>query len=195
VYGIIPVSGNVSSAWGGGLYLYALSDARLTNDALAGNRAGLGSGLYVLDCSPRLVHTTIAGRGDGIGIFVFDIPGIDRVSTMAITNTILVDHEPAILAATGNTVTLNGVPWYGNTANYAHVGKVIVTNEYTGSLAFAPDGYHVTVGSAAIDRGVEAGVDGDVDGVPRPVGTGYDLGADEFPAAVRRGYLPVVMRQ
>jgi hypothetical protein len=87
------------------------------------------------------------------------------------------------------------VLWYGNTANHAHVGDVIVTNEYTGSPAFAPDGYHLTLGSAAIDRGVEAGVGEDVDGGPRPVGAGYDLGADEFPRAVRRGYLPLVMRQ
>jgi hypothetical protein len=28
-----------------------------------------------------------------------------------------------------------------------------------------------------------------------PVGAGYDLGADEFPKAVRRGNLPLVMWQ
>ena len=39
--------------------------------------------------------------------------------------------------------------------------------------------YHVGPGSAAIDRGVDAGVVDDVDGEPRPQGSGYDIGADE----------------
>jgi hypothetical protein len=184
-----------NTAWaGGGLFLYASSDARLTNNAFVGNRAGLGSGLWVLDCSPRLVHTTIAGCGEGFGVYVSDLPGVPGASDVVMTNTILVEHEPAIVAAVGNSVTLNGVLWYGNTDNYAHVGNVIITNEYTGSPAFAPDGYHLTLGSAAIDRGVEAGVNEDVDGGSRPVGTGYDLGADEFPKAVTRSRLPLVMR-
>jgi hypothetical protein len=185
-----------NTAWaGGGLYLYALSDARLSNNVLVGNRAGLGSGLWVLDCSPRLVHTTIAGCGEGFGVYVSDLPGVPGASDVVMTNTILVDHNPAILAAMGNSVTLNGVLWYTNTDNYANVGNVVVTHEYTGSPAFALDGYHLTVGSAAIDRGVVAGVDEDVDGGPRPVGTGCDLGADEFPKAVARFHLPLVIRE
>jgi uncharacterized repeat protein (TIGR01451 family) len=39
--------------------------------------------------------------------------------------------------------------------------------------------YHIGPGSAAIDAGVDAGVDHDIDGDPRPLGNGYDLGADE----------------
>jgi uncharacterized repeat protein (TIGR01451 family) len=39
--------------------------------------------------------------------------------------------------------------------------------------------YHIRSSSAAIDTGVEAGVDHDIDGESRPLGSGYDLGADE----------------
>jgi hypothetical protein len=40
--------------------------------------------------------------------------------------------------------------------------------------------YHLQMGSAAIDAGVDAGVTTDIDGDPRPVGPAPDIGADEF---------------
>jgi uncharacterized repeat protein (TIGR01451 family) len=57
-----------------------------------------------------------------------------------------------------------------------------VQNQHTGDPAFVdPDNgdYHIGPGSAAIDAGLDAGVDHDIDGEPRPLGGGYDLGADE----------------
>ncbi len=44
----------------------------------------------------------------------------------------------------------------------------------------ALDGYHLGSGSQAIDRGPGIGVSSDIDGNPRPIGAGYDLGADEY---------------
>jgi uncharacterized repeat protein (TIGR01451 family) len=61
-----------------------------------------------------------------------------------------------------------------------------VLNDHTGDASFAADGYHLTASSAAIDRGVEAGVKDDIDGDDRPVDGNLDgivkadLGADEF---------------
>jgi hypothetical protein len=106
------------------------------------------------------------------------------------TNTILVSHTVGITVTAGNTVTLNGVLWYSKTINYGGEGTITVTNEYTGTPAFATDGYHLTSASAAIDKGVNAGVDDDIDGQSRPQGGGYDLGADELPIV----YLPLVLR-
>ena len=40
--------------------------------------------------------------------------------------------------------------------------------------------YHITLSSAAINQGVNAGVGTDIDGQPRPYGWGYDIGADEL---------------
>ncbi|MBN1890036.1 MAG: DUF11 domain-containing protein [Thermoflexales bacterium] len=74
--------------------------------------------------------------------------------------------------------------WYSNTANTA--GSVAVTDEITGNPAFAADGaeaahpYHLLGSSAAIDRGLDASVTEDIDGQPRPMDGGYDLGADEY---------------
>jgi hypothetical protein len=110
---------------------------------------------------------------------------------VALTNTIFADHSVGITVTAGNTATLNGVLWYSNTINYGGEGYISVTNEYTGDPAFAADGYHLTRASAAIDKAVDARVNDDIDSDPRPQGSGYDLGADEF---VYRIYLPVILR-
>jgi len=58
--------------------------------------------------------------------------------------------------------------------------SVTVQNQYEADPAFALDGYHLMTGSAAIDRGVDAGVLSDIDGHPRPYGPAPDLGAVEY---------------
>ena len=53
--------------------------------------------------------------------------------------------------------------------------------------------FHLSPQSDAIDVGTEAAVYLDIDGQPRPFGTGFDIGADEF-IPVERFYLPLVFR-
>ncbi len=67
------------------------------------------------------------------------------------------------------------------------------TNDFIGDPAFtasparptvrrlsAPDNYHLSPTSQAIDKGPGSGVTVDIDGNPRPMGAAYDLGADEY---------------
>jgi len=58
--------------------------------------------------------------------------------------------------------------------------------------AAGPSGFHIFVGSDAIDAGVDAGVYFDIDGDPRPLGHGFDIGYDE--ANIRRLFLALVSR-
>jgi uncharacterized repeat protein (TIGR01451 family) len=181
--GSTTFSGNVftdnSADRGGGCFLNS-SNAVLTNTVIADNQAGTaGSGLYVTDSSSQLLHTTIARNsgGDGSGVYL----GSD--SSIALTNTILVSHTVG-LSATGNSaVVVNGVLWFATpiTISQATTATVTMQNQYQGDPAFASDGYHLTVNSAAIDKGVVTGLDADIDGESRPMGQGYDLGADELP--------------
>jgi hypothetical protein len=105
------------------------------------------------------------------------------------TNTIVVSHWVGIAVLPGSSATLNGVLWYGNTSADSSGSAITITNAVTGDPAFITDGYHIGLGSAAVDAGVDAGVATDVDGAPR-IGR-PDIGADEAPRVV---YLPLVLR-
>jgi len=154
-----------------------------------------GGGLYVAESTSRLLHNTIAHNtgGDGSGIYInrfYQSP----VSTVWLTDTILVSHTVGISVTAGNTVTLDATLW-GNDADWGGAGTIITgTTNVWGNPAFVdPDAgdYHIGPNSAARDAGINAGVFNDIDGDPRPYGPGYDIGADEVTASlavVKRAY-------
>jgi fibronectin-binding autotransporter adhesin len=193
------ISGNVVSrsngiAVGGGVFIGGCCAAQveLVNNVITDNRInspdGDGSGVWIASYSNvHLVHTTIARNtgGDGSGIW-------ESGSTVALTNTVIVSQTVGITATSDSNAALNGVLWFDNGANTGGPGTIAVTHEITGDPAFAPDGYHLTAGSAAIDQGVDAGVTTDIDGEHRPQGPAPDLGADEI--SLSYIYLPLVLR-
>jgi parallel beta-helix repeat protein len=186
------ILGNKVDEAGGGVYLQA-SDATLTNNVIGSNFADrLGSGLYVDGGSPHLIHNTIAGNsGLGGGLYAATTDW-GLASDVVMTNTIVYGHTEGIIAADGSTVTLCATLWHANATNWIGPGTINRINDHTGDPAFAADGYHLTPGSAAIDKGVPSDVTTDIDGDSRPACDGPDLGADELP--IWRVYLPLVMR-
>jgi len=190
---------------GGGLYVLRSSPFTLTNNLVADNHASSqGSGLYfwgssAYPTSGHLLHTTIAdngstgltaGRGSGQGVYV------DEYTTLAFTNTIIASHHSVgITVTTGSTVTLEATLWYGNGSHTGGGGYISTgaVNVYDDPAFVNPSvwDYHLTANSAAIDAGVDAGVTTDIDGDPRPLGAGYDIGADEYAAHI---YLPIVLK-
>jgi hypothetical protein len=187
----------VATGRGGGL---AVADGiyfTLTNNLVANNLAYTeGSGLWIDNYSGspsggRLLHTTIAHNlGSGQGVFVGDH------TIVAFTNTIIAGHHSVgITVTTGSTATLEATLWYNSGPDTGGGGTVISSTNVTGDPAFASPlawDYHLTSTSAAIDRGVDAGVTTDIDSNSRPQGAGYDIGAYEY---VLRVYLPLVLRQ
>jgi hypothetical protein len=190
--------------------VHARASAALTNTVVADNQAE--SGIYLSGGSARLCHTTLARNGSAllttggsallttggsallttggsIGLYVTN--GATTASEVALTNTILVSHGVGISVTGGSTVTVNGALWFNTpvTISQAITAAVSVQHQYQGDPAFAADGYHLTAGSAAVDRGADAGVTSDIDGDPRPLGAAPDLGADELVSI----YLPLVL--
>ena len=173
-------SGNSANS-GGGAYLWYSNQSKLTNNVFIDNQANTsGSALWLGGSELRLLHTTFAGNsgGDGSGVTVTDAGGTP--STLMITNTIIANQSVGISLTAGSAVTMNGVLWFNTPTKVSQVGATVnVQHQYQGDPAFGADGYHLTSGSAAIDKGVPAGLLSDIDGQPRPAQE-PDLGAEEY---------------
>jgi len=188
---------NNTGVWrGGGLYFWDC-DATLVNNLILGNKANqTGSGIFAdAGSNLRMLHTTIArNESPGSGVYVNTYG--EFPSTVMMTNTILADHTAGIEASAGSTATLTSTLWHGNNDNWRGVGVIHHTQDYTGDPKFAFDGYHLSPGSVALDKGVNGGIVTDIDGDARPYGPGYDIGADEYNGvriSPRKLYLPLAL--
>jgi fibronectin-binding autotransporter adhesin len=200
---------NSADNLGGGLYISQI-ETDLRNNVIADNEARSGAGVYAEKATCSFRHNTIArnGSGDGEGLFVAE--GAEA----RLTNTIVVGHAVGVEASAGSTATLQATLWgsgaWSNADDWGGEGTVDSgTVNVWGAPAFVgadAGDYHIGAGSAAIDAGVNAGVTTDMDGNMRPLGSGFDIGADEFGQATPtatptrqpltvtpRQYLPMIM--
>jgi len=190
---------NNQSARTSGLYLSSVAPLTVTNNIIAGNRSNyswlLTSAVRVRGGSGQFMHNTIARNQSTYGLLA------ENDASITLTNTILVSHTMGISVTAGSSVTLEATLWGGgiwaNGDDWGGGGAI-----YTGALniwgdpAFIhPDSgdYHIRASSTARNAGVDAGVYHDIDGDPRPVGFGVDIGADEF--SHWGLYLPWVVRK
>jgi fibronectin-binding autotransporter adhesin len=197
-----------TAKYGGGLWVRQ-TDATLINNVVTGNRVegdgASGSGLLVAYSSTlRSLHNTIArnrgGEGSGIYVESYQWGTTPYYSLVTLTNTILVSQSIGITSTAGNTITLEATLWgsgaWANLVDTSGAGTIITgtaERNYWDEPAFvnADSGnYRLTPTSAAIDRGIDAGVYSDLDGLSRPLGAGFDLGAFEY--AVLRVFLPAL---
>ena len=124
------------------------------------------------------MHNTLADNAEQ-GIMAV---GSGGYITLTGVNTIVSGHTLGISVThpASSTVTLD-YTLGNNTTDYS--AGVTHTNDRAGDPAFvdaAGGNYHICAASPAIDQGGNAGVSTDVDGQPRPMGAGYDIGADEY---------------
>ncbi len=200
------VYSNTAGGNGGGLFFWD-SDATAINIMVTDNVVeGLGStgaGVNVYSSTIELLHATLARNrgGGGHGLYVVS------TSTLTATNTILVSHSIGINVGGGSkpstatlTATLWGTGTWANGNDWFSGGSLSVgTHNLWDEPGFAdPDmgDYHIGQGSAAVNRGIDAGVDQDIDNDPRPDWCFFDIGADELSTglACRHCYLPLLLR-
>ncbi|MHB9034728.1 MAG: choice-of-anchor Q domain-containing protein, partial [Anaerolineae bacterium] len=183
------------AGWGGGFY-QGRGSATLTNVLYSGNMAGWAGGILVDQGTITLTHTTFSGNnGYNVGGGLQNYAG-----TATIINSIF----------WGNSAT-NGPEIYNQFSATTTVvySDIKFTGVYTGTgninadpLFAAPinasgaptsaGNYRLRAGSPAIDHGINAGVTTDLDGLSRPVGAGFDMGAYEYRPMI---YIPLVMKQ
>ena len=169
------------SSAGGCSIAWVFDGLTFTNNVVAGNRAASSAGIELefLPDGGELVNNTIAGNG-GSGLHVSG-------SVVTLTNNIVVSHTVGLEVDAGATATVSYTLWHGNGADTGGDGVINEAHPVTGDPRFvkpAAGDFRLTIVSAARDAGDPAGVppapDHDADGVPRPQGSGVDIGAYEW---------------
>jgi hypothetical protein len=169
------------------------SRARLTNVLFSGN--GLTSTTdddsvlaifnYATRMEVELAHVTAADNEAPNFIHAFAW-GTDHRLTATLTNTLVTsvthafsggdDSGGAVVVRHTNTLTYNVASLHQSVEGTPTFEAI---NPLTGDPKLDAD-YRLQPGSDAIDAGVDAGIDHDLDGQLRPEGAAPDIGADEF---------------
>ncbi|MBK8986378.1 MAG: hypothetical protein IPM39_09895 [Chloroflexi bacterium] len=174
----------------GGVAQSGAGDVLIVNTLFAGNTAPADGAVVSLQDSgtAALKHVMIASSE------LVNSPAISTTKEiLLIQNTIVANHATGLNVTTG-FVALSHALFHDNGLDIQ--GSVALDeNRVTGDPLFVnPDAgdFHLQVGSAAIDAGVDAGIAVDFEGDERPSGNGFDIGYDEFVPI--RVMLPIIMR-
>jgi uncharacterized repeat protein (TIGR01451 family) len=187
--------------WAGGLEIAGSDPFTMTNNIVALNSSQDGAPVRVygtysqLACSGEcpsqgtLLHNTFVTNTSSNTSWMISV---GPTTTLTFANTI-VGLPGGIRVEAGGSVTLDKTLWETGSALVSGYGTFLVRNSLYGDPAFLdPNGgdYHIGLASAAIDQGLDAGLDDDIDGDPRPQGDGYDIGADETGLVVTKDAEP-----
>lgn len=157
------------------------SISRVENSVFADNQAaGSGAAISIIaGQSIEIVHSTLAGGSLNPKQAIYA-----AISAVHITNTIIASHTVGIERGSPAPVTAQRNLFFGNTLDVT--GGVTNTNPIGGDPRFidpGADDYHVSLGSAALDVGINLNLSTDFEDDLRFIGAGVDVGADEFGAA------------
>ncbi len=173
--------GNRADGWGGGLYLYN-NNVTASNVLFSGNKAAYGGGVFDISRTFALTQCTFGGNNALSGSALYGLG-----SSATLLNCIAWGNsgEPQLTSSGTLAVTYSDIQFpsmYTGTGNLN--ANPLFVAPITGTLAPTTTGnYHLQIGSPAIDKGTNSGVSPDLDGVTRPQGNGYDMGAYETPPA------------
>jgi uncharacterized repeat protein (TIGR01451 family) len=156
------------------------------NNVIINNSAGsAGSGFYFNGDNTymywTLKHTTIGnnGGGDGTGIYALNVRNFEA----PVSATLFYSQAVGVKVNGSDDFALSNSFWDGSVVSETvGVGGETVeqTDPVRGDAALAPDGYHLTLTSDAIDAALASDVSTDIDNDRRPIGYYADIGADEY---------------
>ena len=190
----VIIEGNIvsNSQQRAGIILAAYDHARIENVMIRNNIVfnNAASGIYVpgIASNVKVYNNTVYGNKGGAAFFttgtkremsvltiqnnIFDITGISRL--WGFSHHVVNQHGNPTVSLKNNLYWPKPPKLYNISDSSSRTGKPLFINP--GSQDF-----HLQSGSAAIDKGLAlTDVPNDKDGIRRPVGSAYDIGAYEF---------------
>ena len=179
------ISGN-SAELGGGIS-YDNSSSTITDCSISGNDANQGGGIFLSISSLTIANLTIAENSAtslGGGIYCWD-------SSLSITNCTISENINRGIYCKDSFPTIVNCIFWGDSGGEISGSPVVTYSDVQGGWSgegnidadplFVGGGdFHLTLNSPCIDSGTGAGVYTDMDGEVRPLGAGFDIGADEY---------------
>ncbi len=173
------IAGNRADT-GGGVYMAGGFDTYyvVANNFIVDNRADLAGGGVYATRNGFLTNNTFAGNHEQAVFY-------DASSTfnLSVTNNIIVSHTIGLESGGDGYIINDYTLFHDNVENYSGTVQNGFHN-VGGAPAFYDPGqgdYHITQDSAAIEMGrTVPWLTDDYDGEPRPNGSDYDIGADEY---------------
>jgi hypothetical protein len=165
---------------------YLVANSLFANNIVTGSVAPLVAGINVEAAGLiQLVHNTLANSAP-----VSQPAILSKTGPLFVTDTIISGYSVAL---TGTGITEDYNLYFGNGANAPTAVSGGHSLASANPLFVNPAGgdFHLSAGSPAIDAGIDAGLTGDFDGDPRPIGARFDIGFDEFLSEL---FLPLVLR-
>ena len=156
-----------------------------TNNSVSSGSSALldYAALYLENSDIMALHNTFARNGGAENGTAFGILN----GSADLKNNIFAGNGRAVFAGEGGSIDMDHTLWgsgaWANGTETFGPGSVKRSTDIYGDPLFAsPDenNYHISVGSPAVDTGLNAGILIDIDGAPRPAINGYDIGADEL---------------
>lgn len=209
------------AGFGGGLYLWD-TEATVTRNVITGNSAGTwlaaqrpGGGVCIQGSQPVTLTNNLithnSGSGEGDGIFVglgWGPAGLTRLvnntiadnsqtgivarwyANLSLTNNLIAGHSIGLATYTPFTGTITA-----DTNLFWNTSDPLIGSNAIRQQPYLTQDYHLGAGSPALDAGLTIPwLSVDLDGEPRPQGSGYDLGAYEGETPRWYLFLPLVRR-
>jgi parallel beta-helix repeat protein len=187
LYDKLDVYGN--GAFGMQLYSHdgGVDNNVVRNSRFHGNGVALksgGGGLHVGSGNNNQAYNNLAYNNADTGIST----GSGAGSTKIYNNTIYNNGNGGVVVSSASNAEIQNNIIYANGSAYGNLADfgsgTIVSNNLTTDPLFVDAGaanFHLQSGSPAIDKGTKLSiVTSDFDGIARPQGSGYDVGACEF---------------
>ncbi len=218
IQGNLIVGNSTGPGWnGGGILISGKITLTLIANRILSNTAGTSAGIGLATSSYFTVANNIIAHNNNGGIRMWENTRYGLIAnntivfntgteggirlaygniTPTLVNNIVVSNTYGIRAHANASGTLDYNDVWGNTTlDYDLPGALGPGNHDLQSdpLLAAPDrdDYHLRASSPCVDAGTIVPIATDMDGDPRPLGAGYDLGADE--SMLKYVYLPLVL--